>query len=333
MTHAKSTLMLGILLLTAQYSLAQTAPTIDACQAEYNRIQGTPQLARKISEFKEMCSFKNMSAMNREEQFFIKKWGKKICNNLIGDEYNFALQCRYRNLVLRGQLSVAEAMAVAGYTAEYYNYLSPENLQIPPGSSNYEGFDIFNRVLISAVNKLSQFPEFQFNEISYRGASLHGRNYKTSVSAITLNRWNSSSCVKEIAYGPVLIEKSEIEKAKIIAEEGPDAAGLEYLLVDRDPRSIPKKMNLCQKIYFEENPVPPVTPGSHFGGGDLKIIFLPPVTGLSKKIALYSLSTRRNEAEVLIPPGTQFRVIKVLGPDESGGDGINTEVTLQEIAN
>lgn len=326
-----ATTTLVSLVSTASWATAPTSAGL--CAAEYEQVKDSRrQLRLKEKEFKSICAFKNLQGLTADKAFLLKKWGQQICDDLMQTGGNYELQCNYRNLLTRGHLDLAEAMAVAGYTASFYNYLNPENLQIKPGQQDYEGYDVFNRVLVGAIGKLNQQPEFQYGEVSYRGSSLHGRTYAVD-QPVTITRWNSSSCAKEIAYGPVTVEISEAEKAKLIAEEGEDAAGLEYLFYKRDEKSIPAQMTACEKIYFGENPRPPLSPDSHFGDGDLKVIFLPPAKGISKRVVLYDLSDRRSEMEILVPPGTQFKVIRVTGPQDAGGDGYNTEVTMQEQDN
>jgi hypothetical protein len=336
-----STFILGISALAdsgLQSNAMQGQAIVSACKLsdeDFEKIKNTSLFLERRQSHLKVCGFKNQSELNSGEKFFLEKWGSTICKDLMDPEYlssaQFSRQCRYQKLISTQKLNVAEAMAVAGYTAHYYNYLKPEVLSIKPDQPEYEGFDVFNQVLKNAVKKLGRYPEFQYNEIVYRGTSLHGRTFSVSKEPFSFSRWSSSSCVKEIAYGPELIEVSEEKKAEIIAEEGEDSPGLEYLLMERDPKSIPAKMTTCQSIYFSENQRPPMTPDSHFGDGDLKFIIHPPTGKISKRVAIYELSDRRGEAEVLFPPDTQFTVEEVILPNDPNGDRINTQVILKEL--
>lgn len=314
-----------------QIAMAVSPLPKDSCGQEWERVRNNAALlASKRAEFKQICNFKNSPNMTEDERFLLKKWGSSICSQWLEDEYQYEMQCRYKNIFDRGVLSAGELMAVAGYTAYYYNNLTPKNIAKQPGSAGYEGYDVFNRVLLNAMAKLNRLPEYQYNDISYRGTSFYGRVYKAG-DVFTLDRWTSSSCAKEVAFGPETIEKSEEEKAKIIAEEGEDAAGLEYLLVDRDPKSIPKNMNLCQKIYFAENPAPPLSPDANFSSGDLEVTILPPSKGISKRVALYDFSERRSEAEILVPLGVRVQVVKVIGESDPGNERYKAQLILQEL--
>lgn len=312
----------------------------DNCKLSYEKqeeMSSSPEFKFKIKNLKSACDLKNYTNFNSDEVYFFSKWGQKICQELMSLENQYSRQCKYGNLIAENKLNIAEAMAIAGYTAQYYNYLTPDSVKIPvTDKKQYQGYDIFNRVLISAVTKLSQYPEYQYNGVVYRGSSLHGRTYVASNVPLAFNRWLSSSCVEERAFGPKLVDMSEEEKKQLIKDFGEETPieEVEPFMFKRDPKVIASlvKPTTCQQTYFSENPTPPLTAESHFGNGDLSITILPPLNGKSKRIAIYELSERREEAEILFLPTIQFTVEKVIQPDDpSAGDGIKTQVILREV--
>lgn len=301
---------------------------------KHKEMSSSPEFKLKIKNLKSACDLKNYTHFNSDELYFFSKWGQKICKELMSLENQYSRQCKYGNLIAENKLNIAEAMAVAGYTAEYYNYLTPDSINTPAtDAKKYKGFDIFNRVLISAVTKLNQYPEYQYNSVAYRGSSLHGKTYVESNVPFSFNRWLSSSCVEEKAFGPKLIDMSEEEKQQLIKDFGEETPieEVEPFMFKRDPKAISNKLSTCQQTYYSENPTPPLTAESHFGNGNLSITILPPLNGKSKRVAIYELSDRREEAEVLFLPSIQFIVEKVIQPNDPSGDGIKTQVTLREV--
>ncbi len=322
----------------AEVSTAEAAfAACDLTQSEYESRRQTLEIQKIEKTFEKFCNFEDRKSLGKEEEFFLNKWGPSICSTLMSRESAYSMKCRYTQIVAQKKLNSAEALAIAGYTAEYHGYLKPHAIALKPQNKNYEGFDVFNRILKSAIHKLGQYPEFQYNETVYRGDSLRGRSFVASEAPFRFQKWTSSSCVKEVAFGPDLIpmsagDQKELE-ARIRAAEGlgPDdeISGLQDLLYSRNPRSV-QDSTTCQKKYFADNPTPPLSPDAHFGSGDLMFTILPTKSGPSRRVAIYGFS-KRSEAEILFPADTAFLIKKVIEPDAPDGDKITTQVTLEEI--
>lgn len=156
-----------------------------------------------------------------------------------------------------------------------------------------------------------------------------GRSYTANEKLRPYDQFKSSSCVEEIAFGPKTLPKSTQEIQKLVEDYGlTDEFELRPIeKVVRDPKSIPpeKTQTDCQKAYYQENTQ---IPDIHFGNKDLNITYLPPANGLSKKVSIYDFAERRNEVEVLVPLGTQFKVVKFIKGDSPGDESY---LILEEI--
>jgi hypothetical protein len=415
-TGCKSTAPLGS-------TLTADLGTKYPCSMSYEEIErasGEPEFKNRMTSLAGLCEPKN-TLSSSDDKFFFAKWGKASCMNLMVADGGYPLQCNYADLIENGILNIAEAMAISGYTEEHYQSLNrPQLVSIKPGQPNYQGYDVFDRVLQKAIEKLSKSPRYGHGKIAYRGDSFDspGRlkeNFRKIGTHFTNARWLSSSCVKEIAFGPVtvnaleggaeaeirsknpgitaenlrklliqaissneqkirsentdlvfgptfleLLKKEEIDnkpekqtdplssihnalsaaETNIIEKNTEIPRGeIDAVLTARDPSTIQHE-NKCQDIYFNENPSPPINPGEAFTGS-IRITVLPPANGApSKAIEIFGLSSRRSEAEVLFPPGTEFRVTKMrrrdettdISPDSVGEIPSELDIEYEEIS-
>lgn len=251
-------------------------------------------------EKKDFCTFSKTTNLSLGEQFVLKKFGSKYCKELMDNEQTLPyLQCNYVKAVSEGTLNIAEALTLSAYTKEFYQVLTPQNIKTPPGTAEYKGYDVFTRVLINTLAKLRANPQYQHKDVVYRGTNVHGRNFKEGM-IISSDKFTSTSCVKEIAYGPTVIEKTDEEKQAVLKD--------------------------LEAESFDENPEPPLQAGSHFGSGDLKLTIQPAKN--TKGVAVYDFSDRKSEAEVLFPPSVKF---KVVGQPHMNEKINSLEVFLQEM--
>lgn len=289
----------------------------DISESEREVLKNDSSFKEFEESFSKICSIENaVSSLTKEEQYFMDNWGSNFCKALMADPYYYQLKCNYVKVIKNKILNQAEAFAIKGYTEQYYKYLSGKE-----SDGTNRDYKIFNEILDRAISKLNQHKEFQYNDREvYRGTSMGAKNYSKTMSPFEIARVTSSSCVKEIAFGPKTIPMTKEERIAYldsVEATDEDVWMFESQMIKRDPKFLEVQDTKCKKDYFAENPTIPNQDGQNFGNGNLRLTYLPPLNGKSKRVVIYPLSKLRQEAEVLIPKGTKFKV-EDLGQDDLG---------------